>query len=182
MSFLIALRGWHDFYVGMGVASAALLGFVFLGLTQRGDNMGGRGELHTLEGQTLGSLFGILVLSLLILIPEQNQKSLGIILLIAGILELAYVGRYLWQEARGHLKHMTAGFLAWKVVLPLAVVAATVFSSLMLLAGTRNSGAEGLYVFAATLLALLVVTARNAWELTGRSGQERLKLHRGNRS
>jgi len=62
------------------------------------------------------------------------------------------------------------------------VVAATVISSLMLLAGTRNSGAEGLYVLAATLLALLVMTARNAWELTGWSGQERLKLHRGNRS
>ena len=40
---------------------------------------------------------------------------------------------------------------------------------------------ESLYWLSSALLALLVIAARNTWTLLGHSGQERLRLHRGNR-
>ena len=180
MSFLNALHMWHDFFVGTSVTSAALLGFTYLALSQHGDRGGERAGSHTLEGQTLGSLFAVLIVSLLVLIPEQSPRSLGIILLVATILGLASMGRFLSREARASLGHASASFVAWRIALPVAAVAAAACASIMLLAGSRNTDVVALYVLSAPLLALLLIAARHSWELLGHSGQERLKIGRRN--
>ncbi len=176
MSFLNALHMWHDFYVGMGIASAALLGFAFLGLSERSDRMNGHGGSRGLEGHTLGSLLGLVTVSLVILIPGQSPKSLGLTLLAAGVVGLAATARLLWP-----LKQASPAFLAWRIVLPLVVLLADILASIMLLVGARSSGMESLYLLSAAFLILLLTAARNAWELLGRPGQERLKLHKGTR-
>jgi hypothetical protein len=119
MSFLVALRLWHDFYMGMCIASAALLGLVFLGLSLRSGHVNGHGGTGPLEGQTLGFLLGLLIVSFLVLIPDQTPRSLGYTLLAAGILGLASVARTLWRETRGKLKSADPSFIAWRIALPL---------------------------------------------------------------
>jgi len=181
MSLLNALRLWHDFFVGTGVASAVLLGFAFLGLAQRRDHMNGNSELHALEGQTLGSLFSILIVCLLILIPAQTPRSLGFPLLAASVLAFISMARNLLRWARGRLKGVGAAFLFWRVAAPAAVLLAATIASIMLIAEARNSGMESLYLLSAAFLALLLIAARNTWTLLGHSGQERLRLHRGSK-
>jgi hypothetical protein len=182
MSFLNALRLWHDFYIGMGVASAALLGFVYLGLTQRNGHLNGHGESAALEGQTLGALLGLLIVSLLVLIPDQTPRSLGFTLLAAGLLGVVFTARFLWSETRGRLKGATLAFIAWRAVLPFMVLLAAIAASIVMVVGARNSGMDSLYLMSAAFLALLLITARNTWELLGHFTHERLKLHRGSRS
>jgi len=181
MSFLDTLHMWHDFYVGMGIASAALLGFAFLGLSERSDRMNGHGGSHGSEGHTLGSLLGLVTVSLVVLIPGQSPKSLGLTLLATGVVGLALTARLLWRDMRGQLKHAGPAFLAWRIVLPLVVLLADILASIMLLVGARASGMESLYLLSAAFLILLLTAARNAWELLGRPGQEGLKLHKGSR-
>ncbi len=178
MSFLGALRLWHDFYMGMCIASAALLGLVFLGLSLRSGHGNGHGGTASLEGQTLGSLLGLLIVSFLVLIPDQTPRSLGYTLLAAGVLGLASVVRALWRETRGGLKSADPSFIAWRIALPLAVLLGTVVASILMMGRGRNNGMEGLYLLSASLLALVLNIARNTWELLGRAApQGRLKLH-----
>ncbi len=181
MTLLNALRLWHDFYIGMGVTSAVLLGFLFLGLSQRREHLNGNSELHGLEGQTLGSLLGLLIVSLLILIPEQTPRSLGLLLLAASVLGLASMVRYLLQEAQSRLKAAGPVFIFWRIAAPAVVLLAAACASIILLVAARNSSMESLYVLSAAFLAQLLIAARSTWALLGHSGQERLRLHRGNR-
>ncbi len=178
MSFLNALHTWHDFYVGTGVVSAALLGFAYLGLFQHGENGNGRGGARSLEGRILGSLFGVLIISLLILIPGESERSLGILLLVASILASLYFGRSVLRGARNGLKSAGPIFLAWQIVFPSLAVLAVLCASLLLLAGARATAEKGLYVLSAALLAFLLIAARDSWALLGHSGQDRLKLRR----
>jgi hypothetical protein len=179
MSFLVALRLWHDFYMGMCIASAALLGLVFLGLSLSSGHVNGHGGTGPLEGQTLGFLLGLLIVSFLVLIPDQTPRSLGCALLAAGILGLASVARTLWRETRGRPKSADPSFIAWRIALPLAVLLGTAVAAVLMMGRGRNNGMEGLYLLSASLLALVLNIARNTWELLGRAApQERLKLHR----
>ncbi len=174
MGFAAALRRWFDFFLATGIASAALLGFFLLGLSQRHGSSG-------LEGQTIGFLLGLLVASLLVLVPDLTPRALGIPLLVAGILGAVFVGRDLVPEVRGRLKTAGPAFIGWRLLLTPAAFILAIVGAIMMMGRGRSAGLDGMYFLCASMLALLLIVVRNAWELFGHPGQDRVKLHRSAR-
>ena len=149
---------WHDAYVMLGSAAAALTGLVFVALSIHLRAIGAdrfqRARGHYL---TFGLIY-LTVVAAFILIPGQGDDALGIELLVGGVVGAVVTGVPL---VRMHSNvRLTLGFHA-------RVVAATVAVALNLAAGAsliaRRGG--GLYFLMAALLLALVTNVSAAWAL-----------------
>ncbi len=107
MSFNEAILGWHDFYLATAGAAAALLGLLFVGISI---NLGAlnapeRVDVRERASQAFTNLTFVLILSLSVLIPQNDPQSLAIACAI-----LTVIGVY-----RG-LRRIRAVALHWSVV------------------------------------------------------------------
>lgn len=149
---------WHDAYVMLGGAAAALTGLVFVALSLHLRAIGAdrfeRARGHYL---TFGLIY-LTVVSTLVLIPGQSDTALGVELLIGGVLGAIVTGIPIFRM-KSQLPS-TVGFRA-------RVVAATVAIALNLAAGAsliaRRGG--GLYLLIGALLVALVTNVSGAWAL-----------------
>jgi hypothetical protein len=157
------LEGWHDFYVFAGTAAATLMGLMFVVMSL------GQRALVTEEGTRARRAFftpvvafftTIIVITVLMLTPEETPIVLAVLLAVVGIAGLTYLamtGPYAaWRSSE-------LGFddLMWYVVLPYLSYVAI----LALAAAIWKASTLGLYGIAAALLVLLLTGIRNAWDL-----------------
>jgi hypothetical protein len=149
---------WHDAYVMLGSAAAALTGLVFVALSIHLRAIGAdrfqRARGHYL---TFGLIY-LTVVAAFVLIPGQGDDALGVELLVGGVVGAVMTGVPL-VRMRSNLR-LTLGFRA-------RVVAAAVAVALNLTAGAsliaRRGG--GLYFLIAALLLALVTNVSGAWAL-----------------
>jgi hypothetical protein len=89
-SFQAAVLDWHDFYVAVASASAALLGLLFVGVSIGLGSVAAadRADLLLKARQAFSNLSLILILSLCLLIPAQDAPTLGFELTIVGVVGL----------------------------------------------------------------------------------------------
>lgn len=81
---------WHDFFVMLGSASAALAGLVFVGLSIHARAVAAD-PLHRVRARNLtAGIVYLTVASALVLTPGQGHTALGIELVIGGIV-IAYL-------------------------------------------------------------------------------------------
>jgi hypothetical protein len=107
VSFNEAILGWHDFYLATAGAAAALLGLLFVGISI---NLGAlnapeRVDVRERASQAFTNLTFVLILSLSVLIPQNDPQSLAIACAI-----LTAIGVY-----RG-LRRIRAVAVHWTVV------------------------------------------------------------------
>ncbi len=154
--------GWHEFYGLLGTAAATLVALLFVAASV------GVGLL-TSERATGTRLYlspiilhygSVLFISLVILIPALGSATLGAIIGLCGAVGLAgsvVITMRLFRDSKSELVDRFA-YGAWPFV-AYAGIAGAAFLVMM-------SSPRAPIVLAASLLLLLLVNIRNAWDLT----------------
>ncbi len=158
-----ALESWHDFYLAIASASAALLGLLFVGVSINLARITAaeRVDLRTRADLAFSNLLYLLGISLIALIPALDPGSLSISLAFVaglGLLRLARRGIALLRHPRGAHDFRTIRRIAWTLVADLL---------LLLVAARLLNGQDPhwLLVLPVAVFLLLIGSADVAWSL-----------------
>jgi hypothetical protein len=147
---------WSELFVGVAGASAALAGLLFVAVSINVERIVRYRGLPERALEALVLLLGVLVISIIGLIPGQGHVALGIELLVtsltAGVGVLVLTRR---QSAEPH---------PWRR-LRLAMAAAAVLLPLIGGASVLLAAGGGLYWIAAGVIWAIIVSVANAWVL-----------------
>lgn len=159
--------GWHDFYLMLGGAAAALIGLLFVGLSLHLRAVIARPELRALARQAFSSFLAILTISAFALIPGQGLPALGAELLLLG----GFCCALLLPRLRVVLARRRAPDFADDATR--FVTAAIANAGLLVISGAIWAGqGDALYWLVGVVLTLLVTAAHNAWNLLVEVGEE----------
>jgi hypothetical protein len=149
---------WHDAYVMLGGAAAALTGLVFVALSIHLKAIAADSfQRHRGHYLTFGLIY-VMGVATLVLIPGQSEDALGIELLFGGVVGAVVVATPLlrhWSSigrTRGFLPRVVAAALA--ILLNFAAGVSVI---------CHRGG--GLYFLIAALLLALVTNVSGAWAL-----------------
>jgi modulator of FtsH protease len=92
---------WHDLFVAAAGASAALAGLLFVAVSINLERILQFQGLPERALETVAMLLGVLLISLVGLIPGQSHVSLGAEVLVIGVVLCAFIGR-LPTQYTGH--------------------------------------------------------------------------------
>jgi hypothetical protein len=154
----LPLAEWRDFYVMIGTASGAIVGATFIvatlaaGLESRA--LGMRGFI-TPTAVHLGS---VLVGSAILSAPTLTPLSLSILLGAGGIAGAIYsvvVASRIW------MRNLDRDDRAFYAVLPVLAYAAIAAAAVIV----HWTSVQALEILAVSLVALLVIGIRNAWDM-----------------
>ncbi len=155
------LDGWHEFYILLGTAAAALVALLFVAVSIGAGFLSreSAGATRTFMSPVIFHYAGVLLLSLIALVPTHTATSLGIAIGAVAAIGLGYSLVVLVRVIRDPMGD-TADALAYGAG-PVAAYAAALAAALLLV----GRSAAGANVLAAALLVLLLVNIRNAWDL-----------------
>ncbi len=159
------LSQWHDFYTLIGAAGATLVGLMFVaasigaGVFTRAHQAGIRSFLSP----TVVHFSAVLFICLIASAPTQTWLSLGLFMICAGSIGLVY-SSWIWRRMTKHGITPTIDLIdrLWYTFLPLIAYLAVLGAGLSL----TSHDAGSLDVLAFSLLILLVIGIRNAWDMT----------------
>lgn len=160
--FSAALASWHDFYLAVASASAALLGLLFVGVSINLSVIGAaeRVGLRTRAEVAFSNLLYLLGLSLIMLVPTFDAGALAINFTAVAALGLLRLAR----RARGLLRAHAA---LRRDVLTLRRMAWTLAADLLLLAVASQLASTGdgrwLEAMPIVVFVLLIGAADVAW-------------------
>jgi hypothetical protein len=160
-----ALAQWHDFYVLIGTAAGTLVGLLFVAATIRAGVFSGdrQAPRRVFLSASVVHFAGVLVASLIVLVPTASWILLGVMVLACGLTGLAYYGLALRDAARdGLLANMDMEDRIWYAALPVIAYLAETVAAIMLISAFE----PGCAVLAASMGMLLVVGIHNAWDIT----------------
>jgi hypothetical protein len=152
------MQSWDTFAVIVGGAAAALLGLLFVAISIRLTVIERSVELRNRSAETM-TLFGIvLVLALLMAVPRQPLRVLGIEVVVLAVLGGAGLFLLDWKAGRNR-GHQAIGRVL-EMVSP-----NTVTVVLLLVAGTLLAFRvpAGMYVLVAPVIAAFVGGLTSAW-------------------
>lgn len=160
-----ALREWHDFYVLIGTASATLVGLTFVAASIGASYFTVEREagLRAFLTPTVMHFAAVLITCLATIVPSHSSLSLGIVLAAGSLMGLGYSLR-VWVNVRRRNFGIDREDQLWYLLAPvagyllMAAAAALAFASL--------AAPIALDVLAASLVLLLVLGIRNAWDMT----------------
>ena len=154
--------GWENFAVISGSAAGALTGLLFVAVSLNRDRIVSHAPLRSEAAQTLVLFLLALLLSLLLVIPGDSARTLGIVLVALAIVSgtiLILIGR---EGRRGRLTgdgpEDRLARLVDTVSPNLVTMLVTVVAGCLQIAG-----ANGLYWLAAAEVLALVSGVVNAW-------------------
>jgi hypothetical protein len=158
------LVSWHDFYLAVGSASAALLGLLFVGVSISVTALPAseRQEVTARASLAFSNLLYLLGLSLVILMPSIEASTVAISMAVIAVLGLLRIGRQL-----GRLRVASPPRApSWKTVRRFAwtVVADLLLAWIALELGTTGDG-RWLLATPIVVLVLLLGAADVAWDL-----------------
>jgi modulator of FtsH protease len=149
---------WSDLFVASAGATAALSGLVFVAVSINIERILENEGVPDFALVTLLLLLGVLMASLLGLIPGQSTEALGLELLGAGLAWGLLIGNRMRASVPG------AGaprYLASRVILPLIGIVPLLVGALSLIAGSGG----GLYWVIAGFIATIFAAVAGAWIL-----------------
>jgi hypothetical protein len=150
---------WHDMFVAVAGASAALTGLLFVAVSINLKEILEMDGLPARAVETLSIMTGVLVMSIFVLAPGQSRQVLG-----AEILALGVLGGGFFLVKRLRMSRKKEDPLLWYLAPLLILVAPTVpmiAGGISLLAG----GGGGLYWLIAAIVLGFVGSVFNAWIL-----------------
>ena len=149
-------RAWHDFFVMLGGASAALAGLVFVGLSIHARQVASD-PLYRVRARNLtAGIVYVTVVSALLLTPGQGLTPLGIELVAGGLL----IGYLFSAPLRLHLPRLDVG-MRIRIAAAVGACLLSVTAGASLLA----HGGGGLYLLVPSGIAGVVLNVFGAWSL-----------------
>jgi hypothetical protein len=149
---------WHDLYVAVTGASAALTGLIFVAVSLNLDKILGYPGLPRRAVETLWVMTEVLVISVFVLVPGQSRQALGVELLAISVLGTVLIVQRL------RMPRKKDDPIIW-TALPLTAVVATTLplyaAGISLLAG----GGGGLYWLVGEIVFAIIGVITNAWVL-----------------
>ncbi len=171
MTFPEALLTWHDFYLAAAGAAAALLGLLFVGVSINLGEVSAaeRVDLRGRASQAFTNLTFVLILSLSVLIPQEDAQSLAIACGIMAALGLYRVANLLRTIAQSwdKVSHpvLVIRRLSWTLVALLLLG----YAAIML----WTTGTNGILYSLITVVFLLLIGAADvSWDLLVRLSDE----------
>jgi hypothetical protein len=152
------VESWDTFAVIVGGAAAALLGLLFVAISIRLSVIARSDELRNRSASTM-TLFGIVLLvAVLLAIPRQSYRVLGIELVVLAV--LGGIGLFLLDWRAGRHREQQAIARVLEMVSP-----TTVTTLLLLVAGALLAFKvpAGMYVLVAPVIAAFVGGLTSAW-------------------
>ncbi|WP_394763701.1 hypothetical protein [Phenylobacterium sp.] len=154
------MPGWDNFFVAQVGASAALAGLVFVGISINLTKIIASGYLPNRAQEALLVLMLTLILSSLFLIPGQTTTSLGIEVIVGGLLAwiavvYLHIDSFRRMEPDFRGRALTAAILGQVSALSIWIAGAVLLVA----------GPVGLYWLVPGLLLSYVVALANAWVL-----------------
>ncbi len=152
---------WHDFYMLLGTASAALVALLFVAVSIGASFLTPERSVatRTFMSPVVFHFSTLLLVSLIALVPSHTALSLAIGILAVAIAGLGYTTVVLIGLGRASISDIADrlgyGFCPLSAYLAMLAAAALVISG----------AALGADILAAAVLVLLAVNIRNAWDL-----------------
>jgi len=150
---------WHDMFVAMAGAAAALTGLIFVAVSINLERVLKFPALPPRAVETLSILVGLLVLSVFVLIPGQSLTALGAEILVLGVAlgAVLLVKRLRLPRAAGQPRTWT--------VTPVVVILAATLPMAAAGISVLVRGGGGLYWLVAALILGFAGAVLNAWIL-----------------
>ncbi|HXY71872.1 MAG TPA: hypothetical protein VEM41_04965 [Actinomycetota bacterium] len=152
-------REWESLFVATLGAAAALAGLLFVALSINLARIMSFQSLPGRAGETIAMLLEALIVSALVLVPGQSPRTLGIELLVLGIVGWAVPVRL--QLGTRQATDPGRTYLILRVAYVQAGTLPVVVGAISLIAG----GGGGLYWIGLGVLLLFVASVWNAWVL-----------------
>jgi hypothetical protein len=155
----LPLAEWRDFYVMIGTASGAIVGATFIVATLAAGRESRAIGMRGFITPTAVHLASVLVGSAVLAVPTLTSLSLGILLGVGGIAGAIYslvVATRIWNLKLDHDDR------TFYVVLPILAYGAMAIAAVM----THWGAGSTLEILAVSLVALLIIGIRNAWDMT----------------
>jgi hypothetical protein len=155
------LEHWHDFYLLVGTAAAALLALLFVAVSI-GAGVVSRetaGLTRTYMSPVAFHFAAVLFVSAVALVPTHTQVSLSVLIGASagiGVVYAAFVIKRLLSDGIADLPDRLAYGLS-----PLIAYAAILAGAVLLYRGMERA----MEVVATGVLVLLIINVRNAWDL-----------------
>ncbi len=150
---------WHDFFIMVGGAAAALTGLVFVAMSL---NLEIIVKDLTHKNRAIGTIAGftaVFAICALALIGGQNYQAVGLeLLVVSGIAGSIYVNGYIQAKRRGK---SPLGLTLIRLIFGTALYIIEILCAIIFTLGQIM----GLYVAAITMVVLLVYTITGAWLL-----------------
>jgi modulator of FtsH protease len=161
---------WHEFYVMVGGASAALTGLIFVAISIHLRSVLATPFFRARARYLTGCLVLVLVTSALVLVPEQSQEAVGAELIVVGVITsvafAAPVLRLARIAERSDVDVRVRQAVAW------VGLALWVLSGISLIIGHGG----GLFILLVGVIIVLNVSVGGAWSLlTGSEAQAELQ-------
>jgi hypothetical protein len=154
---------WSDFFVASTGASAALTGLLFVAVSINLERILTVAGLPERALETLLLLLGVVVASLMVLIPGQGDETLGSELVATSVVLLVAVATLMRRSLRAQQELRTG---RWRAYLSGRVALATVGTLPFLIAGlVLLGGGDGLGWAATGAIGAIVAAVVNAWVL-----------------
>jgi hypothetical protein len=156
------LDRWHEFYILLGTAAAALVALLFVAASIGVGYLSiARGSpTHTYTSPIVFHYTYVLFLSLVALMPSNTDRSLAAIIGISAAIALGYSCYIFVRVLRGSTVDLDDR-LSYGAS-PLAAYGATLVAAVFVF----ERSAAGPPLLAGALILLLLINIRNAWDLT----------------
>jgi len=155
------IQGWHDFYIVAGTVAATLVGLLFVGLSLHLRVVLSRTEVRSLARVTLSNLGLVLIVSLFMVIPEGISIT-RTELLFSGLVTLGLIGPSLLSATRSETRTLRG----YKLLIRIAFSAAAYVGVIVASGFYTHAGYRGaLSGLVAVVVALVVISLRNSWDL-----------------
>jgi hypothetical protein len=159
------LREWHDFFILIGTASATLVGLMFVAASVGASVFTSEREIGLRSFLTPTVLhFSIILLSCLVgIAPSLADASFGTFLATGGAVGIGY-SCHVWLRMRrgGITQRIDLADRFCYIIIPLAIYLTLIATGI----AVPRRPVLGLDMLAATLVALLLLGIRNAWDMT----------------
>ena len=163
-SFGAVIAAWGGFYSFLGTAAATLLGLLFVSVSLRLNIFQQKNvaDVRDFALQTFASIFFLVLISLVFLIPGQNRAGLALPLVAFALLGLAGLLFVIGESVR---LNRGSGALPWRQWGYFGMSVATYAGLLTVAVALLDGHTRAFYWLVVIDVALLSISALNAWML-----------------
>jgi hypothetical protein len=161
-SFVEHLEAWHEFYLVVGGAAAALTGLMFVVVSIGPEIIASRaaGGVRSFVSPTIVYFTTVLAVSALMTMPHVAPRVLAAVLAVGSIAGLAYMA---WIRPHRQWRENKLGLddWIWYIALPVLGYVLLMVAAL----GLWRLGPLGPFSLGTAMMLFLVIGIRNAWDL-----------------